>query len=57
MLMLSIIFNLTIKIFNLLETNSELLDYFSYYVLCNEHFYNFELNNISLKYYNTKIKK
>ena len=51
-LILNIIFNLTIKIFGLLETNIELLDYFTYYILCNEHFYDFELNKIFLKYYN-----
>lgn len=51
-LMSNIIFSLTNKIFNLLNTNNELLDYFSYYILCNERFYDFELNKISLKYYN-----
>ena len=54
MLILNLIFNLTIKIFNLLEINIELLDYLSYYILCNEYVYNFKLNNIILKYYNIK---
>ena len=51
-LMSNIVFNLTSKIFNILETNIELLDYFIYYILCNERFYDFELNKIFLKYYN-----
>lgn len=46
-----LILNCFNDIFNLLNLNSELMDYFIYYILCNESFYDFELNKISLKYY------
>lgn len=47
----NLIFNCFNKIFNLLELNIELFDYLIYYILCNERFYDFELNKISFKYY------
>ena len=49
----NIIFSLINKTFNILNKNSELLDYFSYYILCNESFYEFELNKICFKFYNS----
>jgi len=47
----NLIFNLTVNCFNLLELNSEFVDYLIYYILCNERFYDFELNKLSSKYY------
>ena len=47
----NILFSLINNIFNLLNKNSELLDYFSYYIKCNENIYDFELNKIYFKYY------
>nr|YP_010020695.1 ATP-dependent zinc metalloprotease FTSH 1 [Ulva rigida]QOK35614.1 ATP-dependent zinc metalloprotease FTSH 1 [Ulva rigida] len=47
----NLIFNLTFNCFNLLELNVEFVDYLIYYILCNERFYDFELNKLSLKYY------
>nr|YP_010835545.1 cell division protein FTSH [Ulva meridionalis]WFS80013.1 cell division protein FTSH [Ulva meridionalis] len=51
----NLIFNLIFNCFNLLELNTEFVDYLIYYILSNEHFYDFELNKISLKYYSFKI--
>ena len=48
-------FNLLFNCFNLLELNTEFVDYLVYYILSNEHFYDFELNKLSLKYYSFKI--
>lgn len=47
----NLIFNLIFNCFNLLELNIEFVDYLIYYILCNERFYDFELNKLSLKYY------
>ena len=47
----NLIFNLIVNCFNLLELNTEFVDYLVYYILSNEHFYDFELNKLSLKYY------
>nr|UFQ87354.1 ATP-dependent zinc metalloprotease FtsH [Ulva torta] len=51
----NLIFNLIFNCFNLLELNIEFVDYLIYYILCNERFYDFELNKISVKYYDFKI--
>ena len=48
----NLIINYFNKIFNLFYLNTELMDYLIYYILCNERCYDFELNKISLKYYN-----
>ena len=53
-LMSNIIFNLTNKIFNILDINIELLDYLIYYILCNERFYQFELEKMYSIYFNNK---
>ena len=50
----NLIFNLIFNCFNLLELNTEFVDYLVYYILSNEHFYDFELNKLSLKYYSFK---
>nr|YP_009633163.1 ATP-dependent zinc metalloprotease FtsH [Ulva lactuca]QBS48021.1 ATP-dependent zinc metalloprotease FtsH [Ulva lactuca] len=47
----NLISNLIFNCFNLLELNSEFVDYLIYYILCNERFYDFELNKLSLKYF------